>query len=304
MSAPAGFTLDPNDPTLTLLVGRRSGIHVIGGHVNVADDAREALRASADRAVEDLETKDVRQYDPDAQLEDGEYFLLDRAAVEDSMRMLAFLDGGPESPLLSPDDVAERPQLFYASLIGQDVGRRLAFVSKSNPAKVVRSGLFMTPKHDVLTRIDDDVFLFEDRVDLIVNHDQIVVFNQPAFEQWFRDTPVLQERVRDWIGGITQHLPLDGDGADRLAERCRTNSRLRRVLYSIQARGHLKDVSIARIRQHVRSQGLDASRLINGGKLVFDDADPTTLLKLLNEDLFKGGLTDEPFVVDRKSRRA
>lgn len=303
MTAPVGFEIERNDPTLTLLVARRSGIHVIGGHVNVADDAREALRTNADGAIEDLETKELRQYDPDAQLEEGEYFVLDRTAVEDSMEILAFLDAGPESPLLTPEEVADRPQLFYATVIGREPRRRLAFVSKSNPAKVVRRGLFMTPKHDVLTKIEDDVFLFEDRVDLIVSHDQIVVFNQSAFEQWFRDTPVLQERVKDWIGGVTEHLPLDSDGADRLAERCRTNSRLRRVLYSIEVRGHLKDVSIARVRRHIRGQGLDASKLVRNGKLIFDDADPTTLLKVLNEDLFKGGLTDESFVVDRKSRR-
>jgi hypothetical protein len=303
VNAPAGFAIEADDPTLTLVVARRSGVHVVGGHVNVADDARDALRHNADRAIEDLETKDVRQYDPDAQLEEGEYFLLDRATVEDSMGILAFLDAGPEANLLRPDDVAERPQLFYATLIGRDSSRRLAFIAKSNPAKVVRQGIFLTPKRDVLTRIEDDVFLFEDRTDMIVSRDQMVVFNQLAFEQWFRDTPVLQERVKDWIGGITEHLPLDGDGADRLAERCRTNSRLRRVLFSIQARGHLKDVSITRIRQHARNQGLDSSELVKNGKLVFDDADPTTLLKLLNEDLFKGGLTDEPFVVDRKSRR-
>ncbi len=33
-------------------------------------------------------------------------------------------------------------------------------------------------------------------------------------------------------------------------------------------------------------------------------AEEMVLLKVLNEDLFKGGLTDEPFTVDRKSRRA
>ncbi len=303
MNAPAGFVIEPDDPTLTLLVARRSGVHVVGGHVNVADDARDALRRNADRAIEDLETMEVRRYDPDAQLEEGQYFLLDRSAVEDSMGVLSFLDAGPEADVMTPAVVAERPQLFYATLIGRDPGSRLAFVSKSNPAKVVRQGRFLTPKRDVLTRIEDDVFLFEDRVDMIVSPDRVVAFNQPAFEQWFRDTPALQGRVKDWIGGIAEHLPLEGDGAERLAERCRTNSRLRRVLFSIQARGHLKDVSIARIRQYARRQGLDASGLIRNGSLVFDDADPTTLLKLLNEDLFRGGLTDEPFVVDRKSPR-
>ena len=71
MNAPAGFVIEPDDPTLTLLVARRSGVHVVGGHVNVADDARDALRRNADRAIEDLETMEVRRYDPDAQLEEG-----------------------------------------------------------------------------------------------------------------------------------------------------------------------------------------------------------------------------------------
>ncbi len=75
MNAPAGFAIEPDDPTLTLLVARRSGPHVVGGHVNVADDARDALRHNADHLIEDLEAMDVRPYDPDAQLEQGESLL-------------------------------------------------------------------------------------------------------------------------------------------------------------------------------------------------------------------------------------
>jgi hypothetical protein len=240
---------------------------------------------------------------PDALLEPGEYFLLSRADVEDSFGLLAFLDRGGASDLLTPEEVARRPQLFYAAVIGATAAERLVFVAKSNPAKLVHAGFFLTLRGDVFTKIDSDVFLFEDRVDLIVSRDSLVVLNQSAFEQWFRDTPVLQERVRDWIKGITDHLPITGDGADRLAERARTDSRLRRTLHSIQARGHLRNVSIDRIRAHITAQHLDESKLVRGNQLVFDQAEPATLLKLLNEDLFLGGLTDEPFVVDRKSRR-
>ncbi len=210
---------------------------------------------------------------------------------------------GPAAELLTPDEIAERPQLFYASVIGADPGARLAFVSKSNPARVARSGTFFTAQHEVLTHLKEDVFLFEDRVDLIVSAKTVVVLNQGAFEQWFRDTPALLEKVEEWIGGISAHLPLAGDGADRLAERARTDSRLRRVLYSIQERGHLVKVSVDQVRSHVSAQGLDPARFVKGNELVFDDADPATLLKILNEDLFRGGLTNEPFVADRKAHR-
>ncbi len=85
--------------------------------------------------------------------------------------------------------------------------------------------------------------------------------------------------------------------------RAKDNSRLRRMLYVIQRRGHLEHVSIGRMKSHITSQGLDPAILVKGNKLVFGEADPALLLKLLNEDLFKGGLTDEAFVVDRKSAR-
>jgi hypothetical protein len=303
MPRPAGFTLRDGDPTLTLMVARRSGTNIIGGHVNVADAAAADLRDSARASLGDLDTLEQRAYDPDALLEVGEYFLLRRTDVEDSFGVLAFLDRGPASDLLAPEEVARKPQLFYAAVIGAAPAERLVFVAKSNPAKLVHAGFFLTLRGDVFTKIDSDVFLFEDRVDLIVSRDSLVVLNQSAFEQWFRDTPVIQERVHAWINGVTDHLPIAGDGADRLAERARTDSRLRRTLFSIQARGHLQHVGIERIRAHMAAQHLDEAKLLRGDELVFDQADPATLLKLLNEDLFLGGLTDEPFVVDRKSRR-
>jgi hypothetical protein len=303
MPRPAGFQLGPGDRTLTLIVARRSNARVVGGHVNVADDAAAALRKTAEDALLDLDKKSRRAYDPDALLEDGEFFVIPRSELEDSFGVLELLDRGPAADLLTPDEIAERSQLFYASVIGPDPAARLAFVSKSNPARVARSGNFFTAQHEVLTHLKDDVFLFEDRVDLVVSAKDVVVLNQSAFEQWFRDTPVLREKVEEWIGGISAHLPLSGDGADRLAERARTDSRLRRVLYSIQARGHLAKVSVDQVRRHVEAQGLDPAKFVKGNQLAFDDAEPATLLKILNEDLFRGGLTDEPFVADRKAPR-
>jgi hypothetical protein len=109
---------------------------------------------------------------------------------------------------------------------------------------------------------------------------------------------------RRWTNGSAQSpnvLPLAGDRADRLAGRARTDSRLRRILFSIQARGHLANVTVDEVRRHVEVQGLDPAKFVKGNELVFDEAEPAILLKVLNEDLVRGGLTDEPFVADRKA---
>jgi hypothetical protein len=295
--------LGQDDQTLTLLVARRSS-KVTGGQVPVADDARDALRATIDRAVQAHQQRVPRPYDPDAHLETGEYFHVTRREVEDSMGVLALIDRATTSPIIEPSDISERPQLFYAGVVGAVPEERLAFVTRSNPATIAKRGHFFTPKGGSLARIETPVLLFEDHVDLIVTATDIVINDQATFEQWFRDTPALQERVGTWVGSITAHLPIHGDGADRLVARCRESPRLRRLLYVIHTRGHLAGVSIARVRRHINDQGLDASKLVRSGRLVFDDADEMSLLKLLNEDLFKGGLTDEPFTVDRKSRRS
>lgn len=86
-----------------------------------------------------------------------------------------------------------------------------------------------------------------------------------------------------------------------LAEKARSNRRLRRRLRAIHERGHLQDVDIEAVRNHIREVGLDEAQLISGDELVVDEADPMTLLYLLNEDFFTGGLTTAGFRSERKS---
>ncbi len=58
------------------------------------------------------------------------------------------------------------------------------------------------------------------------------------------------------------------------------------------------------MREHVRELGLPEDELIAGDELVVDEADPMTLLYLLNEDFFAGGLTTTGFCRERKAPRS
>ncbi|MDP9232193.1 MAG: hypothetical protein M3O73_05420 [Actinomycetota bacterium] len=111
------------------------------------------------------------------------------------------------------------------------------------------------------------------------------------------------EAIPQWVGAIADHLPLAGEGAAVLEEKAMKSSRLRRRLRSIYERGHFADVDIERVRAHVRELGLEEADFIAGNELVVDEADPMTLLDLLNEDLFTGGMSELGFRRDRKSPR-
>jgi hypothetical protein len=301
---PADISGVAGSTSVTLLVASRQRNAVDGGHLNIGRDALRAMSERANETLHDLVPMERRDYWPDANLQTGEYYQIPREAIEDSLRVLRFLDAGADTRLLSPEDLAGR-LLFYAVVMGGDPAARVAFVSKSNPARELGRGIWLTrltPHSDTLTSVDTPLFLFEDRVDLVVGPTSVLVLNQLAFEQWFRESPAIGEHVDRWISRIDDHLPFADDGVERLRARAETNSRIRRLLRNIAERGHLAGVSIDRIRTHLREQGLDENALLRGDELLLGE-DPTPLLKLLNEDMFRGGLTDVAFVSDNKAPR-
>lgn len=79
--------------------------------------------------------------------------------------------------------------------------------------------------------------------------------------------------------------------------------RRRRRLEAIAERGHLASVSSRKLKLEIVRLGLDASRLMAGNKLIVNDETIDDVLKLLNEDLFIGGLSGNEFEVDKKAPR-
>ena len=225
-----------------------------------------------------------------------------RAEVDDSLGVLALLDAGADSNFLAPNDLEGLRLLFYATIVAGPNGTQVAFVAKSNPAVSLDKGAWLTPHGDSFASVETPLFLFENRTDLVVGPTHILVLNQLAFEQWFRESPSIGAHLDKWVEGIHTHLPIAGDGVERLRARAETDSRIRRLLRNIHERDHLRTVSIDRIRTHLAQQGLADAGLIEGEELVLPD-NPSILLKVLNEDLFLGGLTDVPFVSDNKEPR-
>lgn len=46
---------------------------------------------------------------------------------------------------------------------------------------------------------------------------------------------------------------------------------------------------------------MDVDKVVSNGQLVFDPEERFTIMELLNEDLFRGPLTDELFEAQRKA---
>jgi hypothetical protein len=252
--------------------------------------------------LERVQAGELRAYGADMHLEHEEALYVEDAELVASSALNDILFPASPLPTISARTLPERPLVFYA-ITFESGGNPIGFVRKTNPRRSASAGRLFALLGNVLIDADKPVFTLDATFDLIVSPAGVVAVDQGLFELLFKETDAVLAAIPTWVASVVQHLPLAGNGAAVLEEKALKSSRLRQKLRAIHERGHLADVGIERVRAHVASLGLEESDFIVADELVVDEADPRTLLELLNEDLFIGGLTDVGFRSERKSPR-
>lgn len=288
---------------VTLVVARRSGKKLRGNRIAMHQTVAAELRAACRATLELFEGKTARPFDPDGLIETDQYLTAPDAAVDTDASVKELLSDTTALPFLGAGDLPRTGFAFYAVELGP-ASARSSFIRQYNPRRTARPGRVWTVFGDDLRKLEEPVFVFDSTFDMVSTPQGVAALNQPAFERIFRDISVMTGRLPDYVEHITSKLPMADDGAARFLAKCAQNSRVANRARAIYERGHLEEVTIGEIKKEIKRQNLDASKLIKGEELVFDDADPYTLLKLLNEDLFIGGLSKTPYAADRKSARS
>jgi len=200
----------------------------------------------------------------------------------------------------APNAVDSEHLYLYAVVSDTEAGR-VAMIRKQTPVKQAREGKWWALAKNELRLMEDAPWQLHPVFDLIVTEDGAYVLRYSAFEQLLADSSVLLERVDDWVAGLAAALPVSDGGDLILISRCVESSRLRRRLRAIYDRGHLSRVGVSDVSDHARRMGFDPDEFIKDGELVVDEDNADSLLQLLNEDLFNGGLTGDPFRSDGKA---
>jgi hypothetical protein len=321
---------------VTLVVSRRSGKSLQGFKIEFDTKAGEVIREVCRETLHRIAERSARQYEPSLHIDPASEYL----AVPDAelVQHEAFRpkrrrrSGDAEEPVggvnpatvtietdpqvrdllrrasglgrLPAERLTEYTFQFYAAVVGSNPIARIAFVRKTNPARVLRRGRMVFAYGDRLRSIEDPLLLLDERFDLVVAPDGIAVLDQAVFEQLFRDVKVLNERYPVYARAFST-LQLDQNQIETLVERCRHNSRLGNRLRQIYESGHLAagNVTMSDVKREINKLGLPRGVLLKDGRLDFTGADPDTILKLLNDDLFIGGLSGVPYEVGSKARR-
>lgn len=330
------WTLDPASVhvtgDITLIVARRTGKTLHGYKVEFEAGAGEGIRDVCQRTLDRLAPLTARQYEPSLHIDpDHEYLAVPDsqlvqhesfrpkprgrpaadsqsnpavAAIETDPQVRELLGRAAGLDRLLAAHLSQYSFQFYAAVVGSTPTARTSFVRKNNPAKVLGRGRMVFAYGDRLRTIEDPLFLLDEYFDLVVTDGGIAVLDQPVFEALFRDVKVLNERYPVYAGAFTS-LKLDDAQIATLVDRCRTNSRLGNRLRQIFESGHLAsgNVTMRHVAAEIDRLGLPKAKLMKAGKLDFSGADADTILKLLNDDLFIGGLSKVAYEAGSKARR-
>ena len=327
------------DGELVFVVGRRSSPgHFKAFKIEVDTTVGNELRQRARSALDLIDTLSHRGFEPDLHIDPGAECLfvpiasLNRtpptlpetttSAVGDGdvrtivtphrrgrqprmdadPEVVHVLQGAASLPPLPAPDLQKFDYTFYAVVLGSGTSRT-SFIRKANPSKVVKPGRLLLAYGARLRRVDDPLILIDDRFDMVIGPAGLVALDQGAFEMLMRDLTVLESRYDEYAAEVGEALPIDAGQLADLVVLCRRDSRLGKKLRAVVERGILSTVTIDQVQDQIDNLGLGPG-LVSDGHLVLTRESAPTILKLLNEDLFRGGLTSTAYEASHKTTRA
>lgn len=283
-----------------LAIAWRTSSDVEVGRLDISVDVAGHFSNVARQHAAVIAASRRRQYTPEVDIDRKEEFAsVERARFAVNDPLLSLLATAAELDSVRPADLPTKSLLLYSIVFP----RRAMFVRKANPHLSARRGHVFTRLGNALTRIEEPIFDFDSIVDLVVTPSELWISNVTAFEYLFKDDDFLARNIPIWVEAIGSAVPLAAGSAELLVEKGLSNVRRRRRLESIADRGHLPTVTLTQLKREIARLNLGTDRLLADGHLVINDDTIDDVLKLLNEDLFIGGLSGAEFEVDRKAAR-
>jgi len=285
-----------------LVVERPSKTRFSIAEIKTSDEAQAELvnawQATLDKIADDSA---LVKYSPDLLFRAGDPRIpvLQKNLAEEN-EIIAALLADADRAQEAPQEVSAEHLYLYALVSDTEQAGRVLMIKKRTPARKASEGKWWGLPSKKLERMDSDPWQIYPSFDLVVSEDGAYVLMLSALDQLLGDSQILVERVDGWVAAIATSLPIAEGQADILIDRCKESSRLRNRLRAINSRGHLTRVSIDKVEEHAKRMKLKPADFIKDNQLLVSEANAAQLLKLLNEDLFTGGLTGDRFVTDGK----
>jgi hypothetical protein len=281
---------------MSLVVIDRDGVQY---EIKTSGEAAEYLAGAWSGTLQVLGDSELVAYSPEVVIRAGEgRALVINDDLRDENEIVEELLADGDRAQVKPSEVSG--DLYLYAILSDTKAGRIAMIKKKNPTKRARAGKALFSAGDELRGLEEDPWELDPLFDLVVGASGGYALNTFFFEQLFADAERLRAKIGPWVGEIAKRLPMSKASRELLVAECDASPRLRRRLRAIAHRGHLNRVSLTDIRRHTREMGLPPAHFVKNNQLVVADDNIAELLRILNEDLTRGGLTRDRFRIESK----
>ncbi len=283
----------------TLAVAWRTGQKVHARRLNIGGELQDYLQQIVTDVDSLISQVTIEDYRPDGG--DAEADVLFAAKRDDRIdaALIDELARGEDLDFASEAELRKRHLSCYAIVRGAGADQRI-YVRRQDPVKLASKRLFAALLDGPLTELDSPVLAFDDYIDVVIERDRIIVLNPKGFESLFRDSEAVLAAVPKWVDELRVHVSFSDESAGILQAAVRRNSVHRNKLLAILDSDHVASLTPKRIRKRMKQHGLDHAGLLVGDTLHLTEESLSDVLKLLNEDLYKGDFSDVHFAASSK----
>lgn len=270
-----------------------------GGHLHakvpVAQDVSAFLNSAWKTTISTIQAGPIIKWTADLVMSADDVGVVEYPHdLSNDVDAVDLLLGNHPVPSLKPAQVPTDELYLYAVVATTPAGK-IAMLHKGNPSKTARSGKKWVMRDTQLVSLKDDPWQLAQRFDVAATKQGAYVLRASALDQLLKDSKQLIANVPNWVQALDSQLGLTPASCQALETACKERPLLRRRLRAINSRGHIKNVTTTRLKAHLKEQGLTVKDFMSGNKIVVTDENVAELLDVLNEDIYLGGLTDEPW---------
>ena len=301
-------SFDVDTSNVGLLLGMREAGVLRVGQLSLDEDGplRRAISEVCADILSEAEGREGAPWTAESGWERDEYRVVQHHQLALDSEVMQVLDQ-VQYPVMRPQEISSASVVFYAFILGEPAApsrpdSRLLLLKKRDP----RGGFgrkVVAVLTDALRKLDEAVVTFDRSADLLFAPGRgIVALNALPFESLFTDSPDLIERSPAVATAVAERLPLNAQSKTRFTRVGARKARVRRKLLMLHSATHLDTLTPTALRRELRRQSLVVSDFMDGNEInLTTDARVETLVKVLNEDLMTGPLSNKAFEIDRKT---
>lgn len=282
--------------TLHLVVAWASGKSYVARLVKMSDEVAEALKSYAEMAVEGL--SHPVPYAPDADIEDDSHMEAPRDESID-IALISELAKGASLDLATEDELRTKPLKCHALVVSSDA-TTILFVRKRSPVKLARKSLLAAIFNGSLNELESPVFAFDNKYDAIITAEKVYVLDKKAFDGLFKDSPAVSAKTTEWVKEVSEAVSFTEGSAEVLDKVLKRNSVLRNKFLAVREKPYLESITSDTLRTEIIRYGYEPSELMEEGSLKVNEQNVKTVLRLLNEDFFTGGFSQQHYAASSK----